>query len=209
MALATAGLIFAIVLSRGSWLPLPAKWLVNEDGKAAPGWVIALMGDGSEFRISKALSLLRHQNAEKIVISETLVKEFDLKNGCLPPVVTYLNYLTEKDVAPSDIIVTKCAVSSTQEEADCLLKTIKETSPPPTQITIVTSWFHTSRALWIYQRTFKGTGVAVQTVAAQTPEGSAENWWRYESTFLDVFLEYLKWTYWRLGIRDWVNSVPS
>jgi uncharacterized SAM-binding protein YcdF (DUF218 family) len=65
---------------------------------------------------------------------------------------------------------------------------------------VVTDWYHSSRAGWLFEKIFADTKVGIRMVSAATedPVKGVKQWWRDEEMFLHVFEEYLKWTYWRI-----------
>ncbi len=85
--------------------------------------------------------------------------------------------------------------SSTFEEAEAFLKYASSRSPPPDRVAVITSWYHSSRAGYIFDKVFKDSNIRVAVIPV-IPEGQdPKHWWRQEKSFLMVFNEYLKWVY--------------
>jgi uncharacterized SAM-binding protein YcdF (DUF218 family) len=67
-------------------------------------------------------------------------------------------------------------------------------------LVVVTSAYHTRRALWTFERAFEGTGVSVgiehAATGLQTPRPEA--WWLYPQGWKSVAGEYVKLVYYRL-----------
>ena len=69
------------------------------------------------------------------------------------------------------------------------------------RLLIVTSAYHSRRALWSLRRACEGSGIQIGIDAAppgwQTPEASL--WWTSSLGWKTVFLEYLKLIYYRIN----------
>ena len=66
--------------------------------------------------------------------------------------------------------------------------------PNTKKVILVTSWYHSSRAEWIFK---KVNSFGLEIISA--PNEIPKNWWRHEESFLRVFNEYLKWIYYLLN----------
>jgi uncharacterized SAM-binding protein YcdF (DUF218 family) len=56
-------------------------------------------------------------------------------------------------------------------------------------VLVVTSWYHSRRALCVMQRRFAGSGVAVYHDSAPNSQYGADSWWRYVGTWYRVARE--------------------
>ena len=84
--------------------------------------------------------------------------------------------------------------TSTFEEAKSLLMAVKKYFPEAKKVILVTSWYHSSRAEWIFE---KVNSFGLEIISS--PNERPKEWWKQESSFLSVFNEYLKWLYYLLN----------
>jgi len=93
------------------------------------------------------------------------------------------------------------ATSSTYEEA--LLLREQSAARGLGSVLIVTSGYHSRRALWTFERVMRDGGVSVGVAAVapgvQTP--SPATWWLRPAGWRTVALEYLKLVYYRIRYR--------
>jgi uncharacterized SAM-binding protein YcdF (DUF218 family) len=90
-------------------------------------------------------------------------------------------------------------VTSTREEA-LVLRRYLETHPVD-RVLLLTSAFHTRRALWVFEKTLAGGSVEVSIAGAPAGEFDERNWWCSEAGVLAVANEYLKLLYYRVAYR--------
>lgn len=109
--------------------------------------------------------------------------------------------LTRAGVPVADIETLKQTVSSTHDEALLLREYAEKHSLR--SILIVTSAYHSRRALWTFRKVFEGSGIDVGLTIAepgeQTP--SPVTWWLQPSGWRAVPGEYIKLIYYRLHYR--------
>ena len=156
--------------------------------------VFLLLGDASGMRSETAANLVLSDRSNQIIFAREADSGFS-KLGLIPNSSDLQReYLIKLGVPESKITYLKdCNVASTLDEARCLQTYIK-TQGTIRDIYLVTSWFHTSRASWLFSRVLPDT--RLHPVAAISPESNPSSWWRQEESFLQVFNEYLKWGYW-------------
>lgn len=107
-------------------------------------------------------------------------------------------YLERLGVAADAIhVLSDVSVTSTSEEAEALVAYLLKTFPPRPKVILVTSWSHTSRALFALERE-SGGRIDFMVAPATTEKNKPETWWLSEESFLEVFQEYLKWMYYLL-----------
>ena len=92
------------------------------------------------------------------------------------------------------IFLSETRNTSTFDEAKVLLNAVKERFPESKSVILVTSWYHSSRAEWIFE---KVNSFDLEIKSA--PNDIPKEWWKKESSFLSVFNEYLKWFYYLLN----------
>jgi len=78
------------------------------------------------------------------------------------------------------------------------------------RLTLVTTSYHTSRALWAFRRVFADTDVALDAHAADHYLFTEANWWRVEDGLIAIFNEYVKWGYylWQYGLGSPQSASP-
>ena len=189
----------ALVLALLCALPLvyppsrqwPAQVLVESTvGSDKADAILLLMGDIGD-RTPHAAELWKRGVAPKIVIVTDELNPIQAL-GLLPPdaEVTY-RYLLLLGVPDEAIIFDRStAVSSTFEEAEALFAEVATKLPEAQHLIICTSWYHSSRAAWIFRR-LKPPAFQLSS----SPSPAPAQWYAGERNFLFVFTEYLKWAY--------------
>lgn len=223
--LISAMIIGLIILKRDSLLGLVGEILVKSDRERwQPGdYIVVLMGDLSGSRAQAALDLWKQNQSQSIVMMEENRSGF-VNQGLMPPPSALHRAFFEKNGVPSGKLVSlnHCSVDSTLDEATCFYHFLQGQPQQPHRVSLVTSFYHTSRASWIFQHVFYKLGkssVVLQMIdaraidAAPPPRDPATHsatdpaadaprqdhlWWKREDLFIAVFNEYLKWTYWQL-----------
>ncbi len=188
---------FALILLLIGLLPLalpasrqwPAKILIEKPvfpEKADA--IIVLMGDVND-RIPYAAELWKRGVAPKIVFVNDESTPLQERNLRLSDGETTYRYLLQLDVPAEALIYNrKTAVSSTFEEAAAAFQTVQEELPEAKHLIICTSWYHSSRAAWVYRHL---NPAHYQITSSSSP--APEVWYAKEINFLAVFNEYLKW----------------
>ncbi len=164
------------------------------EGQPLP--VFMLLGDDSGMRAETAANLVFSGKGDRVIFAKEIDDGFS-KLGLIPSSSDLHNqYLLKLGLSHHQLTyLNQCVVSSTLEEARCLKNYLKE-HPEVREIYLVTSWFHTSRAAWLFEKVFNDTHVMIHPVAAISEDSNPQSWWRHEATFLNIFNEYLKWGYW-------------
>lgn len=199
-------LLFALVgLAAWSFLAwVAAKGLiVSSDLPHADAMVVLAGSNAYQERTHRAAQLFHEGRAPKIILTndnqqggwsnELQRNPFFIERAA--------KELTEAGVPEAEIEMLKQAVSSTHDEA-LLLREYAETHSLRS-ILIVTSAYHSRRALWTFRKVFEGSGINIGlTVVApgeQTPP--AATWWLHLSGWKVVAGEYLKLVYYWLRYR--------
>ncbi|MBF0442619.1 MAG: YdcF family protein [Oligoflexales bacterium] len=189
-------LLFSLpILCRNSVMPFFGKILVRDDLPDKKMDAIILLMGSIEERPGRAAELLKKGQAPYIIFAE-----------CQDDPMTKLGYAQNESIATYDflqklgvpksklIYLTGLKSTSTFEETGTLLKYIKSNFPSAHDIVVVTSWYHTSRASWVFNKVNR-EGFKIYLSAATTQESNPSVWWKNEPSFLSVFNEYLKWAY--------------
>lgn len=181
-------------------LPYAATNLIHDDQPyPASDAIVLLMGDVTAARANTALELYKANAARQILFCEEAPSDYELEQVRPSAAQVTKAYLEKKSVPSSALtVVDGCAVTSTKEEALCIRSYLAKTGKlqPGSKLLIVTSWYHTSRALWLFKSNFQGSGVSLAMAQAPIPGVNPLTWWRQEFSVLAVFNEYLKWIYW-------------
>lgn len=201
LVLLLAGTILGIVF-RDEILALPAWALVRDDGKPKSiETIIVLMGDSSSRRAKATLDLWRKNKTAHIIIMKEKPEGF-VSLGLAPGRDDlHMEYFLQAGVPATSLIPIKtCLTASTADEARCFLTNQEALSLHTQELVIVTDWYHTSRAGYLFEHILKGTGLHVSIIpaAVHDPLKGVHSWWRDEEMLLRVFEEYLKWMYWRI-----------
>ncbi len=160
--------------------------------------IVVLSGDPFN-RVPKAAWLYKNGYAKKVIIID---KESSKRTGQLEKMgyklpdssLLSIQILQEEGVNKADIIhIEGTQAASTIDEAR-IVKIFSEERGYKRFI-LVTTAFHTGRALWIFHKIFKNSDVKIEMAAADHAEFNESNWWKVEEGFLAYFNEYLKWMY--------------
>jgi uncharacterized SAM-binding protein YcdF (DUF218 family) len=178
-----------------------AASLIVREPLAHADVIVVLSGSAAyEERTRKAAELYRSGVAGKIILTN------DNRQGGWSKTEERNPYFHERaraeliaqSVSPDDIIVLPQPVYGTYDESLVLRRHLESVSYR--SMVIVTSAFHSRRALWTLNRTFAETGmkIGLEPVppGGQTP--GAAVWWLHLQGWEDVPLEYVKIIYYRL-----------
>jgi len=180
-------LVFAFIPASRN-VPAHILWRNDQPPKGADAIVI-LMGDTVD-RTPHAAELYKRGYAKKIVFVESEASKLvELGLKPLDGKVTY-DYLTKfLNVPAADIIFNDTSrVASTLDESKAILRELEKNKFK--NIILVTSWYHSSRALWTFQKA-NSAKIRVRIFPSPIPK----KWYRREQEFLNVYNEYLKWPY--------------
>lgn len=110
-----------------------------------------------------------------------------------------LRILRELGVPASAVTVLNEMVLTTAQEATLLAQWAQ--SRELENLTIVTAWFHTGRARFIFEHEFRETGITIRIRAARFKRFDPESWWLNRQTLRDGLFEFQKLVFYRL--RYW------
>jgi uncharacterized SAM-binding protein YcdF (DUF218 family) len=128
-------------------------------------------------------------------------------------VTSEINPLEEAGIMPSEEVLAKAAISraglssdhinvvtgfgratSTMDEAIAVRRYFRAVKSPPKRLIIVTSWPHSARAHWTFEKALQDTGIKIEMLPIEAIPYDKSNWWQSERGLLFVFEEYIKWT---------------
>ncbi|MDP8242840.1 MAG: YdcF family protein [Candidatus Hinthialibacter antarcticus] len=163
-----------------------------------PADVIIVLGGGNTFRAEQASKLYRENYAPRILVmlpqsisDGTPYRDlFLMEQRLVKAVFDYHN-------VPQRVIAwTERPVFSTYEETQIMKQWMQSNSAK--SALVVSGYFQSSRAQWVFDRALVDTDIRVQVVPAPEPGLSAGNWWTDVDGILDVQNEYIKYAYYRL-----------
>jgi uncharacterized SAM-binding protein YcdF (DUF218 family) len=158
---------------------------------AAPGAdALVVLGGRIETRFPRALELYSHDYAETILLTDLRpfnpgIPDFD----CSEQKIAFALRDYREPGAPVVVVPSRSGKQcvSTFDEAWDLLAYSR--SKGYTRLIIVTDDFHTRRALYAFNKVFKGSGITVQSMGAANAVFNAQNWWRSDSGLKAYLLE--------------------
>jgi len=192
--------LFSIfIITYKFWLFLPARFLLVKDNINKADCIVVLSSD-TYFRIKKAVELYNSGYAKNIVVTITPEREkelkeyyefgyriFGLKDISNKEIILKAFEYFNKD--PKDIYFTEKEVTSTYDEAiaikDFMLKNNFKS------LILVTSTYHTKRALLVFKLVFNKTGIKIYNCTAENKLYNPLRWWEKERDVEKIIREYV------------------
>lgn len=165
--------------------------LFRVDNPVPSDAILVLLG-GPEHRPNRAAELYRAGIAPVVLLGTSSVNPTDIWKETEVTV----ERLVSLGVPRSAIHVFPGLVTSTREEAEKLAEYAKLHRVK--RVTVVTTSFHTARALWIFRKLLRGTGIEIRMAAAAHPGYSETTWYRSDEGMVSYFSEAIKTVYYRL-----------
>jgi len=166
----------------------------NDHAEKGADYVLVLMGQ-PEIRPEVAAKAVLAGYSDKLIF-----------------VTSEINPLEEAGIMPSEEMLAKAAISrtglkpdhvtvvtgfgratSTLDEAIAIRRYFQSVNLRPERLIIVTSWPHTARAHWTFDRALQDTGIKTEMLPIEAIPYDKSNWWQSERGLLFVFEEYIKW----------------
>lgn len=193
-ALAIVCCLSAVVLSARPF----ARFLIVHSEPLAADAIIVLAGSPvySE-RIEHAIGLFKLGRARAVVLTNDGVRggwsRRHQRN--LPPIERGREAFLDAGIDESRLILLKDRVRSTYDEANAFRGIAK--AHAIRSVVIVTSPYHSKRALWIFRRVLasEGVHVGVDPVPPGKLSPAPETWWTTRRGWHSVPLEYVKLAY--------------
>ena len=185
-----ASLLFLYV-SHGLWLPFFGKFLVVDDDLKKSDVIIVLAAHSKGARVDWAVKLYKKDLAKKIIMS-----------GCQVGWKTSLAEIMKKQAlhlgVPEDAIILDYGWNNggTWDQAINALKIVKENDFR--SAIVVTSNYHTRRAILAFYKVFKNTGLKILISPCLRGSLVSGQWWKSREHIETVFLEYVKLFYYFL-----------
>ncbi len=177
---------------------LAARALIVEAELPRADVLVVLAGSGAYMeRTREAAKLFKEGRAPKIILTNDNMKSgWEIAEQRNPLFVERAAAQLERAGVPvQSIEVLRSTVASTHDEA-VLLREYAEAHALHSML-VVTSAYHSRRALWVLRRVFEGSGITIGLKAVapgeQTPAPSS--WWWYRDGWGTVATEYSKQLY--------------
>ena len=184
-------LTIVVFFKRDNILHWSGEILVKRDRVEKKVPVTILLMGGGYSRSLHVANLHKEGKVGKILFAETEQGEVQKLGLSLSSGVMADRLLDHFNVPEKDrLFLSGTRNTSTFDEARVLLQEIKKRYPKIKEILLVTSWYHSGRAKWIFE---KVNTYGFHIKSSPTPMPKA--WWRNEGPFLSVYNEYLKWIY--------------
>jgi len=187
-------IVAVLALTRGLWMPLPARFLMVGDNIEKADAIVILSGDWQFEREKRAVELYKNGFADKIIrILETENMGFDIIKRLLNSDATqkevYLGFFGSSGASRNDIILGEAVATSTFDE----LKAVKDIVLKNnfSSIILVTSGYHMRRSLMTAKWVFRSGGVKVYHATIYSRGFNPNRWWLHEVSIKEVIFEYL------------------
>ncbi len=187
-------LVFGLVLFDASGPYL----VVDHPAKAEV--IVVLAGDRNDRRFSRGLELLRNGYAPRRLVDATSEMNFFGRT----PAVLEDQLIRSLELNPNQVQVCPTQGDSTDEETRYVAQCLR-----PDQISsvlLVTSDFHTRRALSIFQRRLPKYRWSV--AACRDDSVFQPDWWRHREWAKTAFMEWTKLIWWE-AVDRWRKYRPS
>jgi len=186
-------LLALAALTRATWLPIPARWLVVND-RIEPADVIIVLSGNTLPRAKGAAQLFKDGYGSHVIVNGGRENEyFELLTGER----AYDSELTARVLVrlgvPRESLVLNNGMLSTRDEAIAFRQYVA--THPVHKAILVTSHLHSRRARWVFRRTLAGTGVDVRAIEVPQADVDVRTWWQNPEAALGVLNEYLKFVY--------------
>ena len=171
-------------------LPVVGRWFIqtNEVHKAE---AIVVMAGGGPERLCHGLELYKRGLAQELWYTGD--KPLETRSDFMDSELA-LNFAGRYDVPKEKIKLLPS--TSTFEDGKAIAALIKERRI--NSIIIVTSWYHTRRAMNVIRRCIPDTNAAVYISSSTNLSFTPDNWWRDEEGLVAVVNEMIKTAlYWR------------
>jgi uncharacterized SAM-binding protein YcdF (DUF218 family) len=202
VAVAAVAMPMVLLLVSPLWLPMPGRFLMNDD-RIAPADAIVVLGGDLFVRANAGAVLFGQGYAPKVVVLGTFNGDDVLRLAGVETTEAELAArLLERSKVPRHAIIMLKVGSGTWEEAEYIRGYARAQSLR--SVIVVTSQGHTRRARWVFRRALEADGIQLMFVEADNGVYSAEDWWRSEQGLVSVFSEYVKIGYYVLkySFRD-------
>jgi len=191
ISIAVAWFLTVIYLLRFDILTGMGTFLIVEDPIETADIIFVLTGEVSN-RPLHAADLYIDNYAPKIAISQTELSPAVVMGIYPGNTEAAIKVMAGQGVEDSNIVVIDFpgGVTSTRDEARALYDYSQQHVIK--KVIVVTNFFHSRRAFYIFRKQFKKTGVKIIFSNAPHWKFDKTNWWQHEAGFITYVNEYLK-----------------
>ncbi len=189
---------FVLVLFFPQWiLPTLGGVLLRQTPLRHCDAVVVLRGGAEQLRALTAVEIYERGLCDYVIISTSLADNEPLRlrqRGIHIPTGQEVmqSVLEQAGIPPGRIIIGREQPGGgTTGEARRILALARKREF--SRLTLVTSWYHTRRCLWIYREMNTEDGPEVDVRAAETDLSGPGDWWRYRYQAVNVLEEVVKW----------------
>jgi uncharacterized SAM-binding protein YcdF (DUF218 family) len=191
------------ILSAACAFPFAGRFLVVED-PIRPADAIIVLGGIRGGRWLEALDLFEEKVAPRIVLSSDRSEgaEFEsLKRGVqIPRTADHVRDAMIRLGVPEDAVeVFRYHVDNTAQEADTARVLARERGW--NHLLIITSKYHTRRARFAFERSFRASGVQISVRSTRYDPSAPRTWWMHRYDARWVFMELPKLLIYRMGLE--------
>ena len=179
-----------------------ARFFIIDNPSYGVNATIVVLSGGYTTRIPRALELYEKGYGNRLLLTterslnSRIAHLFPTNEQAAKKITQALNIQIEFEIVPS----LKGGATSTFDEAhDLLAFCVKENLK---HLIIVTSSYHTRRALYAFKKVFQGSNIIVEASAAPNEIFSEENWWRSDRGISAYLLEPIKLAVYMLSSKN-------
>jgi uncharacterized SAM-binding protein YcdF (DUF218 family) len=190
------GIVAALVMIYPWLLFKPMGWLIyrNDHPKPNADLILVLMGE-PEIRPQAGAVAVKNHIAPRLMMITSQLSPLE-EAGFIPSEDKIAMESIRRTGLPLNqvqIVSDFGRATSTMDEALAFRDWLRAGGSDIKRLVIVTSWPHTSRAGWTFEKILAGTGITVELLPVEEIPFSSDNWWHSERGMLFVFEEYIKY----------------
>lgn len=183
-------LVFLLVSTAKSWLPAVGHWFFVPSNAASADAIVILAGGGPE-RLCHGIELYKRGLAPELWYTGD--KPLETRTDFMDSEMM-LSLAARRDMPRDKIRLLPS--TSTFEDVKAIATLVKERKVK--SIIVVTSWYHTRRAMNVIRHCLAGTNIIVYSSSSTNLPYTPDNWWRDEEGLVAVVNEMIKTAlYWR------------
>lgn len=186
-------LVMALAAIWGPPQTWPA-WLLTRSDKLQPTKVLVLLMGSVTTRTPHAISLYNQGFASDIVFADVAPSAAEVLGVAVNDADATAKLLRDQGIPVEHIHRVTTTVASTRDEAETLLRFVGENFPHTHGMILVTDWYHSRRAGWIFDK-YRPEGLNLMVSPAMVAPNHPAVWYESEEPFVMAMMEYIKWLY--------------
>jgi uncharacterized SAM-binding protein YcdF (DUF218 family) len=181
--------------------PRAGRFLIIDE-PIRPADALVVLAGARVDRWLEAVDLFREGKGKNILLSPGYLEPAEIRlraNGIHYPAATDLirDAMVQMGVPAGVITSMPEGVDNTAHEAFFAARIARDRGWKT--VVVVTSPYHTRRALFAFERELKGSGIDVQVRGSRHHDIDPDRWWTRRGDLRDVTWELQKWIAYRLG----------